>query len=171
MKKLLCLFFVMVLISGSVFAAGGRLIFNLYGNVISMPENTFTDQESQYKMYFEAKAAFTVWTNLYLWASHGYLPIHDEWTGWSSKNSFARTSTGGAYAGQADRFRRLRIFCRFFAKESIRRARSMSASVPSPITSTQETSESTRSNCSVAETAKQAGDRRAGKPGFHLRVL
>jgi len=90
MKKLLCLFFVIFLIAGSVYAASGRIIFNVYGNGINLPENSFTDQESLYKMYFEAKAAFKIWTNLYVWASHGYLPIHDEWTGWSSKNSFAK---------------------------------------------------------------------------------
>ncbi len=90
MKKSLSLVFFIVLISGSLFPADGRIIFNIYGDGIQVPENKFTDQESMYKIYFEAKAALKVWTNLYGWASFGYLPIHEEWTGWSSKNSFEK---------------------------------------------------------------------------------
>jgi len=89
MKKSLCLVFMVLLFSGTAFAAGGRLIFTLYGNVLDLPANTYTAQESQYKVYFEAKAAYAFLGNLYLWASHGYFPLRDNWIEWSSKNSFA----------------------------------------------------------------------------------
>ena len=88
MKKSLCSVLLLFLFSGSAFAAGGKLIFNLYGNCMDLPANSLTGQDSQYKIYFEAKAAYLVRGNLYLWASHGYFPLHDSWTGWSSKNSF-----------------------------------------------------------------------------------
>jgi hypothetical protein len=90
MKKSLSLVFFLILICGSLFPADGRIIFNIYGDGINVPENDFTDQESLYKVFFEAKAAVKVWTNLYGWASYGYLPIHEEWTGWNSKNSFEK---------------------------------------------------------------------------------
>ena len=90
MKKSLCLVFIVLLFSGYAFAAGGRLIFTLYGNVLDLPANSFTGQDNQYKVYFEAKAAYMVRGNLYMWASHGYCPLHDSWTGWSSKNSFVQ---------------------------------------------------------------------------------
>jgi len=88
MKKSLCLVFVVLLTSGSAFAAGGKLIFNLYGNCLDLPANNFTGQASQYKIYFEAKAAFAFSGNLYLWASGGYFPLRESWAGWSSKNVF-----------------------------------------------------------------------------------
>jgi hypothetical protein len=88
MKKLLCLVFAVLLTSGSAFAAGGKLIFNLYGNCLDLPANSFTGQDSQYKIYFEAKAAFAFSGNFYLWASGGYFPLRESWTGWNSKNSF-----------------------------------------------------------------------------------
>jgi hypothetical protein len=90
MKKLLCLVFVVFLISGFAFAAGGKLIFNLYGNCLDMAVNNYTGQASQYKIFFEAKAAYAFSGNLYLWASHGYFPLRDSWAGWNSKNSFAQ---------------------------------------------------------------------------------
>jgi len=89
MKKSLCLVFVFLLFSGVAFAAGGKLIFNLYGNCLDLPANSFTGQDSQYKVFFEAKAAYMVQGNLYVWAGHGYFPLRDSWTSWSSKNSFA----------------------------------------------------------------------------------
>jgi hypothetical protein len=88
MKKLLSLFVVVFLVSGSLFAAGGKIIFNVYADGLSMPINNLTGQASQYKVYFEAKAAVEIWQNLYLWASHGYLTTNENWTGWSSKDSF-----------------------------------------------------------------------------------
>lgn len=88
MKKSLCSVLLLLLFSGSAFAAGGKLVFNLYGNIMDLPANSLTGQESQYKIYFEAKAAYLVHGNLYLWASHGYFPLRESWQGWSSKNSF-----------------------------------------------------------------------------------
>jgi hypothetical protein len=90
MKKSLCMVFVVLLTSGLAFAAGGKLIFNVYGNCLSLPANSYTSQASQYKIYFEAKAAYAFSGNFYLWASHGYFPLRDSWAGWSSKNSFAQ---------------------------------------------------------------------------------
>lgn len=88
MKKSLCLVFVVLLTSGFAFAAGGKLIFNLYGNFMDLPVNNYTGQASQYKIFFEAKAAYAISGNTYLWASHGYFPLRDSWAGWNSKNSF-----------------------------------------------------------------------------------
>jgi hypothetical protein len=90
MKKLLCLVFIGLFFSGIAFAAGGKLIFNLYGNCLDLAANSFTSQSSQYKVFFEAKAAYAVSGNLYIWASHGYFPLRDSWTGWDSKSSFAK---------------------------------------------------------------------------------
>ena len=90
MKKSLCSVLLVFLFSGFAFAAGGKLVFNLYGNCMDLPAHSLTGQDSQYKIFFEAKAAYMVQGNLYLWASHGYFPLHDSWTGWSSKNSFAK---------------------------------------------------------------------------------
>jgi hypothetical protein len=90
MKKALGLFFIVLFFSGFAFAAGGKLIFNIYGNGLDLPANSYTGQKSQYKIYFEAKAAVEVRGNMYLWASHGYFPLRDDWTGWDSKNSFAK---------------------------------------------------------------------------------
>jgi hypothetical protein len=89
MKKSLCLVFIVLLTSGFAFAAGGKLIFNLYGNCMDLPANSYTGQASQYKIFFEAKAAVAFSGNLYLWASHGYFPLRDSWPGWNSKNSFS----------------------------------------------------------------------------------
>jgi hypothetical protein len=89
MKKSLCLVFIVLLASGFAFAAGGKLIFNLYGNCMDLPVNNYTGQASQYKIFFEAKAAFAISGNTYLWASHGYFPLRDSWPGWNSKNSFS----------------------------------------------------------------------------------
>ena len=90
MKKSLCLGFVIFLTSGFVSAAGGKVILNLYGNCLSLSANSFTNQDKQYKVFFEGKAAFVIHRNLYVWASHGYFPLRDSWTGWESKNSFEK---------------------------------------------------------------------------------
>jgi hypothetical protein len=89
MKKFAGWIFAVFLFSGIVSAADGRFIFNIYGNYLSLPANNFTNQDSQQKVFFEAKAAVAVSGNIYLWASHGYFPLHDSWSGWSSKSSFA----------------------------------------------------------------------------------
>ncbi|HSQ34655.1 MAG TPA: hypothetical protein VLQ89_01570 [Candidatus Binatia bacterium] len=90
MKKSLCSVLLLFILSGTAFAAGGKLVFNLYGNIMDLPANSVTGQDSQYKIYFEAKAAYMVRGNFYLWASHGYFPLRDAWTSWSSKASFAQ---------------------------------------------------------------------------------
>jgi hypothetical protein len=90
MKKLAGLVFAVFLFSGVVSAANGRFIFNLYSNYLSLPANSFTNQASQQKVFLEAKAAVAVSGNIYLWASHGYFPLRDSWTGWESKGSFAK---------------------------------------------------------------------------------
>jgi len=69
-------------------AANGKVILNVYGNCLSLAANDFTGQDSQFKAFLEAKAAFRVSGNLYVWASHGYFPMHDSWTGWDQKSSF-----------------------------------------------------------------------------------
>jgi hypothetical protein len=90
MKKSLCFVFAVLLTSSIVSAAGGKVILTLYGNCLNLAENSFTDQASQYKIFFEAKAAVAVSGNLYLWTSHGYFPLRDNWTSWNSKGSFAK---------------------------------------------------------------------------------
>jgi len=90
MKKSLGLVLLVFLFSASAFAAGGKLIFNLYGDIMDLPANNFTGQDSQFKIFYEAKAAYLVSGNLYMWASHGYFPLNDSWADWSSKNSFTQ---------------------------------------------------------------------------------
>jgi len=90
MKKLVGLVLAGLLFSGVVSASDGRFIFNLYSNYLSLPANSFTNQDSRQKVFFEAKAAVAVSGNIYLWASHGYFPMRDTWTGWDSKGSFAQ---------------------------------------------------------------------------------
>jgi hypothetical protein len=90
MKKSLGFVCTVFLTSSLAFAAGEKFIFSLYGNCLNLAENSFTDQASQNKVFFEAKAAVAVKGNLYLWASHGYFPLRDNWTGWDSKRSFAK---------------------------------------------------------------------------------
>ena len=90
MKKLVGVVFAVILFSGLVSASDGRFIFNVYSNYMSLPANSFTGQASRQKVFFEAKAAVAVSGNVYLWASHGYFPLRDSWTGWESKNSFAK---------------------------------------------------------------------------------
>jgi len=90
MKKFAVLVFAVILFTGSISAAGGRFIFNLYSNYLSLPANSFTEQASRQKIFFEAKAAAAISGNIYLWASHGYFPLRDSWTGWGTKSSFAK---------------------------------------------------------------------------------
>jgi hypothetical protein len=119
MKKLAGLVFAVFLFSGIVSAADGRFIFNIYGNYLSLPANDFTNQDSQQKVFLEAKAAVEVSGNIYVWASHGYFPLHDGWDGWSSKNSFSadlrseRTLAKRIIAGGAG------IFMGYFAKSQL----------------------------------------------------
>jgi hypothetical protein len=89
MKKLMVVISAVLLFSGAASAAGGRLIFNLYGNRLDMAANKFTGQKSMNRTYFEAKAACAVSGNIYLWASHGYFPVRDSWKSWEKKGSFA----------------------------------------------------------------------------------
>ncbi|MBN2347063.1 MAG: hypothetical protein JXO51_11815 [Candidatus Aminicenantes bacterium] len=88
MKKLAALVCTALVCAGALSASGGRIILNMYGNYLDMAKNDFTGQEGQGKVFFEAKAAVAVSGNLYLWASHGYLPMRDGWDGWDSKGSF-----------------------------------------------------------------------------------
>ncbi len=88
MKKPIGLVLLVLLFSGVASAAGDRVILTLYGNYLNMAANNFTGQASQSKIFFEAKAAVAISGNIYLWASHGYFPLRDSWTGWDSKNSF-----------------------------------------------------------------------------------
>lgn len=90
MKKLAGLVLALILFSGIVSASERRFIFNLYSNYLSLPANSFTSQDSRQKLFLEAKAAVAFSGNLYLWASHGYFPVRDSWTGWDSKGSFAQ---------------------------------------------------------------------------------
>jgi len=90
MKKFAFLVLAVILFTGSMSAAGGRFIFNLYSNYLRLPANSFTSQASQQKIYLEAKAAAAISGNIYLWASHGWFPLRDSWTGWSGKGSFAK---------------------------------------------------------------------------------
>jgi hypothetical protein len=90
MKKSFGLVLLVFFFSTSAFAAGGKLIFNLYGNCMDLPVNNYTGQDSQYKIFYEAKAAYLIAGNLYVWASHGYFPLNDGWADWSSKNSFTQ---------------------------------------------------------------------------------
>lgn len=90
MKKSLGLVLLVFLFSASASAAGGKLIFNLYGDCMALPVNNYTGQDSQFKIFFEAKAAYLIAGNLYAWASHGYFPLNETWTDWSSKNTFNR---------------------------------------------------------------------------------
>jgi len=89
MKKLAGLIFVVFLFSGIVSAANGKVMLNLYGSFLSLAENSYTDQASRNKVYFETKAAARISGNFYIWASHGYFPLHDSWDDWTSKAVFA----------------------------------------------------------------------------------
>ncbi len=88
MKKLVCLGCTLFLFASTVSASGGKVILNLYGNCLNVAQNNFTDQDSRYKAFFEAKAAVAVSGNLYLWVSHGYFPLRDSWNDWEKKSSF-----------------------------------------------------------------------------------
>jgi hypothetical protein len=90
MKKSMVLVLALFLFAGSVSAANGKFILNLYGTMLDLPQNSLTGQESQYKVFLEAKAAVAISGNIYLWASHGYFPLRDGWAGWESKNSFEK---------------------------------------------------------------------------------
>lgn len=90
MKKFALLVLAVIILTGSAPAAGRRFIFNLYSNYLSLPANSFTGQASEQKIFLEAKAAAAISGNIYLWASHGWFPLHDSWTGWSGKGSFAK---------------------------------------------------------------------------------
>lgn len=88
MKKLMVLVLAVLLFAGTVSAASGKLILNLYGTALNVAKNNFTNQSSRAKAFFEAKAAYAVSANLYVWASHGYFPMRDSWKGWEKKSSF-----------------------------------------------------------------------------------
>ncbi|MCX6557536.1 MAG: hypothetical protein NTW95_08940 [Candidatus Aminicenantes bacterium] len=90
MKKSLGVVLLVFLFSASAFAAGGKLIFNLYGDCMSLPANNYTGQAKQYKIFYEAKAAYLLVGNLYVWGSHGYFPLNESWADWSSKNAFTQ---------------------------------------------------------------------------------
>lgn len=90
MKKPMGLVLLLLLFSSIATAAGDRIILTLYGNCLNLAKNNYTGQASQYKVFFEAKAAVAVSGNIYLWASHGYFPLSDSWTAWDSKSSFAK---------------------------------------------------------------------------------
>lgn len=90
MKKLMVLVLAVFLLAATAPAAGGKLILNAYGTCLDLPANSFTAQESQYKVFAEGKASYLVWRNLYVWASYGTFPLRDDWSGWSSKASFAK---------------------------------------------------------------------------------
>jgi len=92
MKKLMVLVFALFMLANTVSAARGKAIVNLYGTTLNVAANSFTSQASRNKAFFEAKAAYVVSGNLYLWASHGYLPIRDSWQAWEKKSSFLADS-------------------------------------------------------------------------------
>lgn len=89
MKKLMVLVLAVFLFAGTVSAASGKLILNLYGTALDVAKNNFTGQASRTKAFFEAKAAYAVSANLYIWASHGNFPLRDSWKSWEKKSSFA----------------------------------------------------------------------------------
>jgi len=89
MKKLMVLVFAVFLLTNTVAAARGKAILNLYGTTLSVAANSFTNQDSRYKVFPEIKAAFPISGNLYLWVSHGYAPLRDSWKDWDKKSSFA----------------------------------------------------------------------------------
>jgi hypothetical protein len=90
MKKLMVLVLATFLFAATAPAARGKLILNAYGTCLDLPANSFTAQQSQYKVFAEGKASYLVWRNLYVWASYGYFPLRDGWSGWSSKAVFAQ---------------------------------------------------------------------------------
>jgi hypothetical protein len=156
MKKLLCLVFVGVLISGSVFAAGGKIILNVYAEGLSLPKNNFTGQESQYRIFFEAKAAVKVWGNIYLWASHGYFPISDDWTGWDSKNSFTKDISVERTLGKRIISGGIGYFAGFFEKDQFAlRVEAGACSITNNISTT--TSSIDKGEALLVETTSQAG--------------
>jgi len=88
MKKPLGLVLLLLLFLNVQGVARDRFILTLYGDFLHMAANSFTDQAAKNKIFFEAKAAVAVSGNFYAWASHGYFPLRDTWTGWSSKAVF-----------------------------------------------------------------------------------
>lgn len=93
MKKLMVLVFAVLLFASTVTASRGKAILNLYGTTLSVAANSFTNQDSRYKVFPEIKAAYPVSGNLYLWASHGYAPLRDSWKSWDKKSSFTEDIT------------------------------------------------------------------------------
>jgi len=93
MKKLMVLVLAVLLFAGAVSAAGDKVILNLYGTTLNVAKNSFTDQASRNKVFFEVKAAYAVSANLYVWASHGNFPMRDSWLSWEKKSSFAEDIT------------------------------------------------------------------------------
>lgn len=93
MKKLMVMVFALLLLANTVSASRGKAIVNLYGTTLSVAANSFTNQDSRYKTFFEVKAAYVLSGNLYLWASHGYFPMRDSWKAWEKKSSFLEDST------------------------------------------------------------------------------
>lgn len=87
MKNLLLTVLALFLFTGTVSAAEGRFILNLYGSYMDVAANEFTHQASRNKVYLEAKAAYALSGNLYVWASHGSFPVNDAWKSWDSKGS------------------------------------------------------------------------------------
>ncbi len=90
MKKPTVLVLAIFLLAAAAPAAKGKLILNLYSTFLDLPANSFTTQESQYKVFPEGKASYLVWRNMYVWASYGNFPLRDSWNGWSSKAVFAQ---------------------------------------------------------------------------------
>jgi hypothetical protein len=93
MKKLMVLVFAVFLLTNTVAAARGKAILNLYGTTLSVAANSFTNQDSRYKVFPEIKVAYPISGNLYLWASHGYAPLRDSWKSWDKKSSFTEDIT------------------------------------------------------------------------------
>ena len=156
MKKSLCLVLLVFLISGSVFASGKKIIFNVYGDCLSLAQNNFTGQDSQYRVFFEVKAAVAVSGNFYLWASHGYFPIHDDWTGWDSKDSFEKDISVERTLAKRIMAGGLGYFAGYFEKDQFAlRAEVGVCSIANDIDQT--TSSLGTSKLLLSETAKQAG--------------
>jgi hypothetical protein len=156
MKKSLCLVLLVFLISGSVFAAGKKIIFNVYGDCLSLAKNNFTGQDSQYRIFFEAKAAVAVRGNFYLWASHGYFPIRDDRTGWNSKDSFDKDISVERTLAKRIISGGIGYFAGYFEKNQFAmRAEVGACSITNTIDTT--TSSLSTNKLLLSETAKQAG--------------
>ncbi|MCP4216541.1 MAG: hypothetical protein GY765_17960 [bacterium] len=82
MKKALM---VLLIFCFAVILQAENLRFTLYGNYMSITEETFKNEYGGQKLFPQGKISFRIKGNFYLWGSCGYLPATRSWNEWSHK--------------------------------------------------------------------------------------